>query len=196
MFLAMVVGACVYGLGCRSNPYPSTIFPAKVSPTVLGIRDPILRPDLAVEAVVHGQDGARATIWMLLDSGATIGSLPAAVATDLRLVEERHAIMIAINGEVRTSVRLVPRLELGELGVSNVAFLVNTLAGPAAELGLIGQSVLSRMPWEISWDRGVVTLGAQPWPDGTDVSSVLLEPFADGVETATVRVNGRLLKMM
>src|SRR5580765_3566535 len=129
MFLAMVVGACVYGLGCRSNPYPSTIFPAKVSPTVLGIRDPILRPDLAVEAVVHGQDGTRTTIWMLLDSGATIGSLPAAVAADLRLVNERPATMIAINGMARTSVMVAPRIELGELGVSSVAFLVNTFTG-------------------------------------------------------------------
>jgi len=91
---------------------------------------------------------------------------------------------------------VVPRLELGELEVSSVAFLVNTLAGPAAELGLIGQSILSRMPWEISWDRGVVTLGAPPWPDGADVSSVPLDRFASGVETATVRVNGRSLKMM
>jgi predicted aspartyl protease len=196
MFLAMAVGACVDGLGCRPNPYPSAIFPAKGSPTVLRIRDPILRPDLAVEAVMHGQDGTRTTIWMLLDSGATIGLLPAAVAADLRLVDERRATMIAINGVARTSVMVVPRLELGELAVSNVAFLVNTLAGPAAELGVIGQSVLSRMPWEISWDRGVVTLGAPPWPGGTDVSSVPLEPFANGVETATVRVNGHPLKMM
>ncbi len=163
---------------------------------MLRIRDPILRPDLAVEAAVLGPDGTRTTIWMLLDSGATIGSLPAHVAADLHLVEERRATMIAINGLARTSVVVAPRLELGELGVSNVAFLVNTLAGPAAELGLIGQSVLSRMPWEISWDRGVVTLGVQPWPDGTDVSSVPLEPFANGVETITVRVNGRPLKMM
>ena len=163
---------------------------------MLRIRDPILRPDLAVEAAVHGPDGTRTTLWMLLDSGATIGSLPAHVAADLHLVEERRATMIAINGLARISVVVAPRLELGELDVSNVAFLVNTLAGPAAELGLIGQSVLSRMPWEISWDRGVVTLGVQPWPDGTDVSSVPLEPFANGVETITVRVNGRPLKMM
>ena len=163
---------------------------------MLRIRDPILRPDLAVEAVVHGQDGTQATMWMLLDSAATIGSLPAAVAADLRLVEARRATMIAINGVARISVMVVPRLELGELDVSSVAFLVNTLAGPAAELGLIGQSVLSRTPWEISWDRGVVTLGAQPWPDGPDVSSVPLEPFASGVDMATVRVNGRPLKMM
>jgi len=194
MFLAMVVGAGVCGLGCRAHP--SAIFPAKVSPTVLPIRDPILRPDLAVEAVVHGQDGTRATVWMLLDSGASIGSLPAAPVADLRLVEERHAFMIAINGITRTSVVVVPRLELGALVVSSVAFLVNTLAGPAAELGLIGQSVLSRMPWEISWDLGVVTLGAPPWPDGPDVSSVPLEPFTNGVEMATVRLNGHPLKMM
>jgi predicted aspartyl protease len=194
MFLAMVVGAAVVALGCRSTP--SAIFPAKVSPTELRIRDPILRPDLAVEAVVHGQDGTRTTLWMLLDSGASIGLLPAAVAADLHLVEARRATLIAINGVARTSVVVVPRLELGDLGVSSVAFLVNTLAGPAAEIGLIGQSVLSRMPWEISWDRGVVTLGTQPWPDGPDVSSVPLEPFANGVETATVRVNGRPLKMM
>ncbi len=192
----MAVGAGGDGLGCRSNPYPSEIFPAKVSPTVLPIRDPILRPDLAVEAVVHGQGETRTTVWMLLDSGATIGSLPAAVAADLRLVEERHAFMIAINGITKASVMVVPRLELGALGVSHVAFLVNTFAGPAAELGLIGQSVLARMPWEISWDRGVVTLGAQPWTDGADVASVPLEPFANGVETATVRVNGHPLKMM
>jgi len=194
MFLAMVVGAGVVALGCRSTP--SAIFPVKVSPTELRIRDPILRPDLAVEAVVHGQDGTRTTLWMLLDSGASIGLLPAAVAADLHLVEARRATLIAINGVARTSVVVVPRLELGDLGVSSVAFLINTLAGPAAEIGLIGQSVLSRMPWEISWDRGVVTLGRQPWPDGPDVSSVPLEPFANGVETATVRVNGRPLKMM
>lgn len=196
MFLAMAVVACMDGLGCRSNPYPSAIFPTKVSATVLPIRDPILRPDLAVEAVVHGQDGTRTTLWMLLDSGATIGALPAAVGAGLHLVEERHAMMIGINGVARTSVIVVPRLELGELEVSRVAFLVNTLAGPAAELGLIGQSVLARVPWEISWDRGTVTLGAQPWPDGADVASLPLEPFANGVETATVRVNGRPLKMM
>src|SRR4249919_2975554 len=119
MFLAMVVGTCVDGLGCRSNRFPSAIFPAKVSPTVLRIRDPILRPDLAVEAAVHGPDGTRTTIWMLLDSGATIGSLPAHLAADLHLVEERRATMIAINGLARTSVVVAPRLELGELGVSN-----------------------------------------------------------------------------
>jgi hypothetical protein len=143
-----------------------------------------LRPDLAVEAVVHGQDGTRTTLWMLLDSGASIGLLPAAVAADLHLVEARRATLIAINGVARTSVVVVPRLELGDLGVSSVAFLVNTLAGPAAEIGLIGQSVLSRMPWEISWDRGIVTLGTQPWPDGPDVSTVPLEPFPNGGRTA------------
>ena len=88
---------------------------------------------------MHGQDGTRTTIWMLLDSGATIGSLPAAVAADLRLANERSATMIAINGVARTSVMVAPRLELGELEVSNVAFLVNTLAGPAAELGVIAR---------------------------------------------------------
>ncbi|MFL5307548.1 MAG: aspartyl protease family protein [Polyangia bacterium] len=196
MFLAILGRAGFGGSGCRSDRSPSAIFPAKVPATVLRIRDPILRPDLAVEAVVHGQDGTQTTIWMLLDSGATIGSLPVAVVAALRLVDQRPATMLGINGLAKTSVMVAPWLELAGLRLSSVAFLVNTLAGPAAELGVIGQSVLSRMPWEISWDRGVVTLGAQPWPDAADVSSVPLEPFAAAVETATVRLNGRPLKMM
>jgi hypothetical protein len=91
---------------------------------------------------------------------------------------------------------VAPRLELGDLAMSRVAFLVNTLGGPATELGVVGQSVLSRMPWEISWDRGVVILGATPWADGSDVSSVALEPFGSGVEATMARVNGRPLRMM
>src|SRR6185503_12977536 len=143
----------------------AVILPEKPSAAVLPIRDPILRPDLAVEALVHGRDGERAAIWMLLDSGATIGSLPAAVAAGLRLVDARPVTMLGVNGAARTSLVVAPRVELGELAMSRVAFLVNTLGGPASELGLVGQSVLARMPWEISWDRGVVTLGATPWAD-------------------------------
>ena len=188
-----VVGACAGG---RLQPYPAVILPDSPSSAVLPIRDPIVRPDLAVEAVVHGPGGKTAAIWMLLDSGATIGSLPAAVAADLRLVEEHAATMIAVNGAARTSLVVAPRLDLGELGLSRVAFLVNTLAGPANQLGLAGQSVLARMPWEISWDRGLVTLGATPWVDGGEVTSVPLEPFANGVEMVTARINGRPLKMM
>jgi Aspartyl protease len=172
------------------------ILPDKPSSAVLPIRDPILRPDLAVEAIVHGPDGKTAAIWMLLDSGATIGSLPAAVAADLRLVEEHTATMIAVNGVARTSLVVAPRLDLGALGLSRVAFLLNTLAGRANELGIAGQSVLARMPWEISWGRGLVTLGATPWVDGGEVTSVPLEPFAGGVEMVTARINGRPLKMM
>jgi len=174
------------------------ILPEKPSSAVLPIRDPILRPDLAVEAVVHGPGGKTAAIWLLLDSGATIGSLPTAVAADLRLIEERPATMIAVNGAARTSLVVAPRLDLGELGVSRVAFLLNTLGGPANELGVAGQSVLARMPWEIDWDRGLVTLGATatPWADSGEVTSVPLEPFAGGVEMVTAHINGRPLRMM
>jgi predicted aspartyl protease len=192
--LAMaLLGSCA---NTRSDPYPTVILPGKPSPAVLPIRDPILRPDLAVEALVHGPGGKTAAIWLLLDSGATIGLLPTAVAADLRLTEERPATMLAINGAARTSLVVVPRLDLGELAVSRVAFLLNTLAGPAQALGVAGQSVLARMPWEISWDRGLVTLGATPWADSGEVTSVPLEPFANGVEMVAARINGRPLKMM
>jgi predicted aspartyl protease len=198
MWLATaVVGACA---GSRSEPYPAVILPERPSSAVLPIRDPILRPDLAVEAVLHGPGGKTAAIWLLLDSGATIGSLPTAVAAALGLVEERSATMLAVNGAARTSLVVAPRLDLGELGVSRVAFLVNTLAGPASELGLAGQSVLARMPWEIDWDRGVVTLGATTtataWADSGEVASLPLEPFRAGVEMVTARINGRPLRMM
>jgi clan AA aspartic protease (TIGR02281 family) len=90
---------------------------------------------------------------------------------------------------------VAPRIELGELRCR--ASRSSSTRSPARRrarrhrpVGPVANAL------EISWDRGVVTLGAQPWPDGTDVSSVPLEPFADGVETVTVRVNGRLLKMM
>ena len=130
-----LLGACA---NTRSEPYPAVILPGKPSSAVLPIRDPILRPDLAVEAVVHGPTGTTAAIWLLLDSGATIGSLPTAVAADLRLTEERPATMIAVNGVARTSLVVAPRLELGELSASRVAFLLNTLAGPANALGVKG----------------------------------------------------------
>jgi hypothetical protein len=142
--LAMaLLGSCA---NTRSDPYPTVILPGKPSPAVLPIRDPILRPDLAVEALVHGPGGKTAAIWLLLDSGATIGLLPTAVAADLRLTEERPATMLAINGAARTSLVVVPRLDLGELAVSRVAFLLNTLAGPAQALGVAEESVRGLVP--------------------------------------------------
>jgi len=172
------------------------ILPETPRSVVLCIRDPVLRPDLTVEATVHGSNARKATLWMLLDSGATVGSLPRDLAADLDLADAREVTMIAINGAVKTPLAMAPRLALGDLVIARVAFLVNTLAGPAADLGVLGQSVLGRMPWEISWDRGTVTLGATPWTQGGDVSVVPLEPFASGVEMLVARVNGRRLKMM
>lgn len=193
---AVVVAGAAFGDGGCGSPEP-VVFPKKASPVVLPIRDPILRPDLVVQATVHGRDDRHATLWMLLDSGATVGSLPEEVARGLGIPEARRVRMLAITGATRTTLVTAPRLTLGALVVSRIEFLVNTMAGPAAELGMVGQSILARVPWEISWDRGTVTLGATPWSEEeAEVTSVPLHPFASGVESVVARVNGRPLTMM
>jgi predicted aspartyl protease len=172
------------------------VFPAAAGPTVLAIRDPLDARELSVEARVVGTNARQAPLWMLVDSGASSVSLPAELTQSLGMVTRGRA---AVSGPTRppgTAVAVVPELALGDLVFRQL--LVGISKGsPTRVRGILGQSVLRQAPWEISWDRGTVTLGAQPGANAPGVHPMPLRRMerypTDEIE---VRINGQPVKML
>jgi predicted aspartyl protease len=198
--LVVLVGLGVSGTSCQPHQsgWPPPVFPAAASPTVLAIRDPLRFPELSVDAHVTGTNARQAPIWMLVDSGASEVFLPAKLSESLGL-PKLGRVRPLVFGPTKTTgmtVARVPVLALGDLAVRQL--LVGAIEGnPLAVGGILGESVLRHAPWEISWDRGTLTLGARYWADEPGVTPLPLHRMerypTDEIE---VCVNGQPVKML
>jgi hypothetical protein len=187
--LITLAGCSTYQAG-----WPPPSFPPGNPTAVLAIRDP-LHPasHVIVAARARGADGREAPMLALIDSGASEALLPEMVARSLGLRElgrTRGAVVgpkAAINGIVQ-----LPQLVLGDLVVRQI--FAGTFPGIVA---LVGQSVLRHAPWEISWDRGTVTLGAAPWATAADVTALpLFRQRRFPLDEVEVRLNDRPFRIL
>jgi len=196
--LLSLLPALASALACgsqREQRLPRAKFPERLPQVVLPMRDPLDGPDPAVEATLEGPDGARATLWMAADSGASTCTIPTDLLDRLKLVPIRAAAVRSWGGPAAARVAWLPRLILGGLTVEQAQVAGLTLPSVAGDRGVLGNSVLDSAPWEISWDRGTVTLNATPWPEGGDVRSWPLSR-RDGVDVIDVRINGFPTRML
>jgi predicted aspartyl protease len=193
--LAPLVCACACGVAaCAGAPYTGSWgqLPPPSAPVVLPIRDPLRRPDLAVEAVVAGPTGASARVWMLVDSGATGVSVPEGVQVDLGLRAVGHADVTTLGARrVSETIFVAPRFSLGDLTAADVPITASRHGG-----AVLGQSILRHAPWEVAWDRGTLTLGAAPWDERPEVSVVALHATRYLTDEIDVRIEGRLVRML
>jgi hypothetical protein len=90
----------------------------------------------------------------------------------------------------------VPRLVLGDLVAFDAEVAVVPDVPALNDGGVIGQSLLSHFTWEIDWDRGLVTLGAAPWPRGGGTVEVPLHHMEVGMDEALVEVDGTPIPML
>jgi hypothetical protein len=148
------------------------------APVVLPIRDPVLRPDLAIEGLAEGPGGKSASVWLEIDSGSPHVRLPQPLPA---------AIGVADAGQFR--------LGLGALSASGVSVAAASDPGSAPDRGVLGRPILGETAWEIAWNSGTFTLDAKVWGSTGAVRAVPLVPLAggDGVE---VKINGRPVRML
>src|SRR5262249_54453402 len=92
------------------------------------------------------------------------------------------------------SLGLLSSLTLGDLMVRDVPVTVTRLDGAMSRPGYLGQGILDHAPWEIDWDRGTLTLGATPWPEGPDMIVVPLRRRL-GKDMVTVQVDGHPIEL-
>jgi hypothetical protein len=86
-------------------------------------------------------------------------------------------------------------LALGDLVVRDVPMRVTRLDFMRSQAGIFGQAILAHAPWEIDWDRGTLTLGGDPWPEGPDVIVVSLRRRW-GRDAVTVQIDAHPVEMM
>jgi len=165
-------------------------FPDPLPQVVLPMHDPLVMPDLAVEATLEGPSGKRKTIWMEVDTGATISAVPDGLLMDLGLPFTGHDIVGTGGGDTTIPLASLPRLFLGGLTVERLQ-----IGGISFPIGVLGTSVLERAPWEISWDRGTVTFNATSWPEGGDIGSARLIPIEGRTYAIDVRLNDLPMRM-
>jgi predicted aspartyl protease len=198
--VALLVVAGLSGASCHvhQSGWPPPAFPPASGPTVLAIRDPLEGRELSVPAQVTGKDARQAPLWMLVDSGASEVFLPAELARLVGLHEVEHGRSIGFGraASAAMTVALLPELTLGDLRIRQL--MVGTNPHDATTIrGAVGQSVLRHAPWEISWDRGTVTLDARPWPSEPGVSAMPLERSERfPTDEILVRINGQPVKML
>jgi len=187
--LSSLVGVILAGRGRYERRVK---FPDSPPVTRLPIRGPLVRPDLTVMATLRVSDKHSSPVWMTVDSGATGLTMPAHAFHSLGLDVLRGVTVRQEDPSGRVLVRdagLVPQLQLGELVLDDV---VTALGGGAT---VLGQSVLSHAPWEIDWDRGILTLGAPAWSEGGDTLIVPLRKVGDA-EVVTIAVEGKSVDMV
>lgn len=172
-------------LGQRRRYERRALFPASPPVTRLAIRAPLVRPDLTVMATVQVSPRRVSPVWMAVDSGATGVTMPEAAYFALGLEALRNVTVRQEDPSGRVIVRdagLVPQLQLGDLVIDDV---VTALGGGET---ILGQSVLAHGPWEIDWDRGLLTLNGAPW---TQADSVILPLRKEGdSEVVTLQLDG------
>ncbi len=192
LVVLLVVAAFV--LGSRDRYQQRVVFPPNASVTRLAIRAPLVRPDLSVMATLR--TSKRVTpVWMTVDSGATGITLPSDTYYALGIDALRGVTVRMEDPSGRVLVRdagLVPQMTLGELQLEDV---VTAIGGTP----VLGQSVLAHAPWEIDWDRGVLTLGSTPWPAGGDTVIVPTRRAPTGggdAEVVTIHVGSAPIDMV
>jgi hypothetical protein len=90
---------------------------------------------------------------------------------------------------------LLSSLAVDDLVVLDVPVMVTRLDNPRFRSGILGQAILGHAPWEIDWDRGTLTLGAAPWPEGPDTIVVPLRRRCWAQDIVTVQVDGHPVEM-
>jgi predicted aspartyl protease len=187
---------CLLSVACATQrAWPPLRFPADTKATVLRIREPLLKPDLAVEVAVQGDNGREAKLWMTVDSGAEQLAVPRELGQQLALREYGRSRVRSVEGQTEEQVSIAKRFALGPWLLSDVALGLMRRLAPGR--GIIGQSILRRAPWEIAWDHGTLTLGAGPWKEGESIASLPLYPF-DGhqVDEVELLLNGRTARFL
>jgi len=179
---------------CGSPRYQQrrAVFPDSVPRATLAIREPLVRPELTVMATLRDSGGRSKPLWMSVDSGATGVTLPEKTYGALGLDPLSGVSIRTVDPSGRVLIRaagLVPTMLLGALEVSDV------VAALGDSGSVLGQSVLAHSPWEIDWDRGVLTLGATPWSEGTDTIVLPLHHEGDG-EVVTITIDGKPIDMV
>lgn len=187
--LTVLFGASLLGRGRYQR---RAVFPASPPVTRLPIRGPLVRPDLAVAATVRVGGRRFASVWMTVDSGATGVTMPSEAFYALGLDALRGVTVRQEDPTGRIIIReagLLPQLRLGELAVDDV---VTAIGGGA---NVLGQSVLAHSPWEIDWDRGMLTLGSTAWPQTNDTVVVPLRRVGDA-DVVTIDMDGVPVEMV
>jgi hypothetical protein len=90
---------------------------------------------------------------------------------------------------------LLSSLVLGDLVVRDVPVIMTRLDNRRFRSGILGQAILGHAPWEIDWDRGTLTLGATPWPEGPGVIVLPLRRRW-GLDVVTLQVDGHPIEMI
>ena len=189
LILAGATAACASHLKYAG---PLATLPDPSPQVSLPILDPLLKPELSVFGTVSGPSGASAGLWFTVDSGWTALNVPQPIAQRLELRElGRGRVVTAVGASADEPVLLAPRVTFEKLAASDV------LVGTVDHLAVLGQAILRHSPWEVSWTRGTLTLGALPWTEGGDVLGVWLHPDrqhqADQVE---VLINGHPTRLL
>ena len=179
------------------SPGCAPIFPARPTAVVLPIQDAIMGPEPSVLVTLPGRDGPWSA-WMLVDSGVPLSAVlpPASVVRLGPHYADRFVLPIwFFQSPVQVAREgLLSSLTLGDLVVRDVPVWVTRLDRLSVGGGIVGQGILGHAPWEIDWDRGTLTLGARPWPEGPDTTVVPLRRLW-GWDIVTVRVDGHPVEM-
>ena len=193
LLVSLGLVASLLSLGC------APIFPAGSAAVVLPIRDPITDPVPSVLVTLPGRDGPWSA-WMYVDSGVPIVSAVLPPASDDRLGSHYADQFVGpiwfFQGPVQFARGgLLSSLTLGDLVVRDVPVLVTRIDRLSVGGGIVGQGILGHAPWEIDWDRGTLTLGARPWPEGPETTVVPLRR-SWGLDVVTVRVDRHPIEMI
>lgn len=191
--LAVVAVAVVaLGFAGRTRVRERAKFPEVPVVTRLPIRGPLVRPDLTVMVTLQASEKRAEPVWMTVDSGATGVTMPEGTYAMLGLDIVRGLTIRTEDPSGRVLHReagLVPTVKLGALQVEEV---ITALGG---EANVLGQSLLAHAPWEIDWDRGMLTMGTTPWSADAETVVVPLRSEADG-EVVTLNVDGAPVDMI
>ncbi len=126
-------------------------------------RLPLHRPLTSKNPWLWGQflSEHEAREWpIMVDSGAFHSALPYTFVDALKLRRRRGTDMVDARGR-RKKVKgvFVPSVVFGDFEMRRVPFLDDV------SLPLLGSEVLSRRPWRVDREEGVLIFGAKPWPE-------------------------------
>ncbi|MCA8941486.1 MAG: TIGR02281 family clan AA aspartic protease [Planctomycetes bacterium] len=99
-------------------------------------------------------------VSFVVDTGATMTTIPTAVARGLGLLSDSNpkVVVNTANGEVTGQTVRVPWIEIGSARIENVQAVVIDLPGTLEGRGLLGMNVLRRFDVEIDSQNGRLTL--------------------------------------
>lgn len=191
------LGLLLSMVGCArrwSGPFVEFPTDAPTRTLTLPLRDPLLGPDLAIEAeVVSAKSPLHAqTSWFYADSGSDIASVPSALARAVGAKKIGQAHVSLIEGSEQADAVMLDELRVGELTVRHAVATISN-----HQPAIIGQSILKHARWEVAWDRGVLLLNAEPWPETTPgVTAIPLSPIAGfQTDSLALQINGREVRV-